>query len=252
MGIAAGVSHSRDCNKRGPLLNFLTHEAAREKQKPKQKMKNTLKLIALSCALTVNLNAGLLVQTEPDVEKNAWVGESQDIKFPKTDYVKTNGIVETWQWFNFNVGPMPGETNRVIELASVTPADAGYYFVQASDGTTTEFSALIALTVKEPATLINQLYHPDGEGILFANIGDPFEIKVTLTDFGQDQRDNHLLSFQWYRLDSVGNKTAIAGATHRKYSVASAQIADVGRYTVVVTDGTTTEEFIQPYSLTVQ
>lgn len=208
--------------------------------------------VALLCALTINLNAGILVQTEPDVSKNAWVGELQDIKFPKTETVKTNGITETWQWFNFNVGPMPDATNRVHEIASVTPADAGYYFVQVSDGTTTEFSALIALTVKEEAVLVNQIYHPDGEGIVFGNVGDPIEMKVTLTEFGQDQKDCHLLSFQWYRLDSGGNKTAITGATHRKYSVASAQISDVGRYTVVVTDGTTTEELVQPFSVILQ
>lgn len=209
-------------------------------------------LIALVCALTINLNAGILIQTEPDVSKNAWVGESKDLKLPKTEQAKTNGIVETYQWFNFNIGPMPGETNRVLELATVAPSDAGFYFVQVSDGTTTEFSAFIALTVKEEATLINQFYYPDGEGLIFAHVGDPIEMKVTLTEFGQDQKDCHLLSFQWYRLDSGGNKTAITGATHRKYSVASAQIADVGRYTVVVTDGTTTEELVQPFSVTVQ
>jgi hypothetical protein len=212
----------------------------------------TKTLIALCCALTINLNAGILIQTEPDVEKNAWVGEAKDLKFPKTDYVKTNGITETYQWFNFNVGPMLGETNRVLELATVTPGDAGYYFVQVSDGTTTEFSALIALTVKEEAVLINQFYYPDGEGLVFVHQNDPFEIKVTLTEFGQDQKDCGHLSFQWYRLDSGGNKTAISGATHRKYSVASAQISDVGRYTVVVTDGTTTEELVQPFSVTLQ
>lgn len=208
---------------------------------------------ALLCALAINLNAGILVQTEPDVEKVAWVGESQDIKFPKTEMVKTNGIVETWQWFSFaNFGPIPGATNRVHEIASATPADADYYFVQVSDGITTEFSAFIALTVKEPATLINQVYTPDGEQLVFGNVGDPFTLKVTLTEFGQDQKDCGLLSFQWHRLDSGGNKTPISGATHRKYSVASSTIADVGRYTVVVTDGETSEEFVQPFSVTLQ
>lgn len=213
-------------------------------------MKTTL--LALCGALTLNLNAGLLIQTEPDVSKNAWVGESQDLKLPKTDYAKTNGVAETYQWFNLNSGPIAGATNRVLELASVAAGDASYYIVQVSDGTTTEFSALIALTVKEPATLVNQVYHPDGEGIVFANVGDPIEMKVTLTEFGQDQRDCNLLSLQWYRLDSGGNKTAISGATKRKYAVASAQIADVGRYTVVVTDGTTTEELVQPFTVILQ
>lgn len=213
-------------------------------------MKKHATIAALLAA--INLNAGILIQTEPDVSKNAWSGESKDLKLPKTDYAKTNGIAESYQWYNFNVGQMTGETNRVLELATVTPTDAGYYFTQVSDGTTTEFSAFIALTVKESATLIIQSYHPDGEGGVFVHQGDPFTLKVTLTEFGQDQKDCHLLSFQWYRVDGGGNKTAISGATHRKYIVASAQIADVGRYTCVVTDGTTTEELAQPYSVTLQ
>lgn len=200
-------------------------------------------------ALAINLNAGLLVQTEPDKEKVAWVGEAHGLKFSKTDYVKTNGIAETYQWFSFNQGPIPDATNRVHEIESASPADADYYIVQVSDGIATEFSALIALTVKQAATLINQVYYPDGEGVVFASVGDPIEMKVTLTEFGQDQKDCGLLSFQWHRLDAGGNKTAIAGATHRKYSVPSAQISDVGRYTVVVTDGTTTEELVQPFTV---
>jgi hypothetical protein len=214
-------------------------------------MKKTNRIIlsaSLAMASLVSVaRAGLLVQTEPDVSKNAFVGESQRFAFPRTDFDKTNGIPETYQWieldpvFGFST-PIPDATNRVYEIASVQPTDATYRLVRVSDGTTTEFSAFIALTVKQDGVLIVNTWSPDSVYLTLIHQGQPFELTVPLTDFGKSEKDANNLTFQWYRVDGFGNQTAIPGATSRTYSVASAQISDVSFYTVSVSNGTTTEQ----------
>ncbi len=202
--------------------------------------------------------AGLLVQTDPDViSKTAFVGESQRFAFPRTDFDKTNGVPETYQWFELDpvfgfATPIPDATNRVYEIASVQTTDAAYRFVRVSDGTTTEFSTLIGLTVKQEGVLIVNVWSPDSEYVTLVHQGDPFELTVKLTDFGKSENDANNLTFQWYRVDGFGNQTAIPGATGRKYSVASAQTSDVSFYTVSVSDGTTTEQPPELYDVEVE
>jgi len=201
--------------------------------------------------------AGLLVQTEPDVLKTAFIGESQRFAFPKTDFDKTNGVPETYQWFALDpvfgfASPIADATNRVYDIASVQPTDAAYRFVRVSDGTTTEFSAFIALTVKQDGVLIENVWSPDSVYVTLIHQGEPFEFAVQLTDFGKSEKDANNLTFQWYRVDGFGNQTAIPGATSRKYSVASGQISDVSFYTVSVNNGTTTEQPPELYELEVE
>lgn len=224
-------------------------------------MKKTNRIIvtvALAIASMVSVaRAGLLVQTEPDVLKTALVGESQRFAFPRTDYVKTNGIPETYQWFALDpvfgfATPIPDATNRVYNIASVQSTDAAYRLVRVSDGTTTEFSAFIALTVKQDGVLIVNTWSPDSVYVTLVDQGQPFELSVQLTDFGKSEKDANNLTFQWYRVDGSGNQTAIPGATSRTYSVASAQISDVSFYTVSVSDGTTTEQPPELYDVEVE
>lgn len=224
-------------------------------------MKKTNRIIvtvALAIASMVSVaRAGLLVQTEPDVLKTALVGESQRFAFPRTDYDKTNGIPETYQWYALDpvfgfATPIPDATNRVYNIASVQSTDAAYRLVRVSDGTTTEFSAFIALTVKQDGVLIVNTWSPDSVYVTLVDQGQPFELSVQLTDFGKSEKDANNLTFQWYRVDGSGNQTAIPGATSRTYSVASAQISDVSFYTVSVSDGTTTEQPPELYDVEVE
>lgn len=227
-----------------------------------KKIKNIIlaTVIAVTSLVSVAQAGQLINETSSTgnvITKNAYVGDSQRFAVTLTDFAKTNGVAETYQWFALDpifgfASPIDGATNRVYQIDSVQTTDAAYRFVRVSDGTITEFSDLFALTVKQDGTLIVNNYYPDG---LFATAvlqGQPFEFTVKLTDFGQDEKDDGNLTFQWYRVDGAGNQTAIPGATHRKYSVAAAQISDVSFYTVSVSNGTVTEQPAELFEVEVE
>lgn len=214
-------------------------------------------LLAVASLVTV-AQAGTLIETTGNVvSKTAVVGDSQKFAVTRTDFAKTNGIKETYQWFALDpifgfATPIDGATNRVYTIDSVTTDDAAYRFVRVQAGTVTDFSDLFGLTVKQDGVLIVNLWSPDGAYFTVPLLGQPFELKVKLTDFGQDENDDHNLTFQWYRVDGSGNQTAIPGATKRTYKVTAAQLSDVSFYTVSVSNGTTTEQPPELYDVEVE
>lgn len=224
-----------------------------------KKTKYIILSVLLAVASLVSVaQAGQLIETTGGVvSKNAIVGESQKFAVTRTEFAKTNAIKETYQWFALDpifgfASPIPDATNRVYEIASVQSTDAAYRFVRVQAGAVTDFSDLFGLTVKQDATLIVDIYSPDAEYVTSVLLGDPFELTVKLTDFGQSEKANHNLIFQWYRVDGSGVQTAIPGATKKSYKVSSAQISDVSFYTVSVSNGTTTEQPPELYDVQVE
>lgn len=214
-------------------------------------------LLAVASLVTV-AQAGTLIETTGNVvSKTAVIGDTQRFAVTKTEFAKTNGIKETYQWFALDpifgfATPIADATNRVYEIDSVQTTDAAYRFVRVSAGTVTDFSDLFGLTVKQDGVLIVNIWSPDSEYVTSVLLGQSFELKVKLTDFGEDEKDNNNLIFQWYRVDGLGNQTAIPGATKRTYKVAAAQLSDVSFYTVSVSNGSTTEQPPELYDVQVE
>jgi hypothetical protein len=121
----------------------------------------------------------------------------------------------TYQWRRNSVN-LSGATDASYSLASAQTADSGTYTVEVRNAAGTATSAAAVLSVEIPPSISMQ---PVG-GTIAVNTGTTFS--VTASGTGP-------LGYQW-RKDSVN----VPGATAASFTLASAQTADSGTYTVVV------------------
>jgi hypothetical protein len=126
----------------------------------------------------------------------------------------------TYQWRRELVA-LSGATSATLTLTGVKPADAGAYSVliaNAIGATASGPAQLIVTALTTPPSLTTQ---PISRTI---PPGNPATFTVVATGASP-------LAYQWRK-----NGTAIAGATAATFTVAGAQLADNGAYTVVVTN----------------
>ncbi len=172
------------------------------------------------------------ITTQPVSRTNA-VGTSASFT------VVATGTALTYQW-QFNGANIAGATAGTFTLPSVQTNNAGNYTVIVSNAATQVTSAIAKLTVAVPTppAITKQ------PGSLTVTAGQSATFAVTATGTAP-------LSYQWRF-----NGTNIAGATNNTYTVANAQSANVGSYTVGVSNsnGTVTSSPATlniKYSLTV-
>ena len=145
--------------------------------------------------------------------------------------VATGAPAPTYQWQKNGVN-LPGATGASLTLSSAQAADAGSYTVVLTNTAGTATSSAALLTVNFAAAITVQ---PIGQ---VAVAGQPVTLSVVATG-------SPAPAYQWQK-DGVN----LPGATGASLVLASAQPADAGRYTVVVTNalGTATST---PAALTV-
>jgi hypothetical protein len=114
-----------------------------------------------------------------------------------------------------------GATGATLTIANTRTADAGTYDVIVSNGISPNATSMVTLTVN-PATAVTITRQPVSQA---ANVGDSITFTVAATGSAP-------LSYQWKK-DTV----AIDGATNASLIIASVQSANVGSYTVVVSNG---------------
>ena len=135
-----------------------------------------------------------------------------------------NGTL-SYQWYNAS-GAINGATS-----ASYTTGTAGTYYVVVTNMVGTSMasttSSTATLTINSAPTITTQ---PSNQTVV---LGNSATFSVAATGSGT-------LSYQWY-IGSVGNGTAIAGATGATYTIATTTSSSAGTYYVAVTNsvGTT-------------
>lgn len=122
-----------------------------------------------------------------------------------------------YQW-SFNGTNLAGATNQLLLLTNVQPADAGAYAVRVANAYGFDTSSNAWLVVNEPAHIVQQ---PTNQAVL---PGDHASFGVLATGTSD-------LAYQWFF-----NSTNLDGATNNFLILTNVQDADVGEYTVLVTN----------------
>ena len=123
----------------------------------------------------------------------------------------------SYQWQK-DGAPISGAATATYGISSVTPSNAGTYSVVVSNwiGSTTSTAALLAVTV--PPSLTTQ---PSAQSVTAGNSAT-FTVAAT---------GSSPLTYQWRK-----DGTAIPGATATTFTVASVTAANVGSYSVIVSN----------------
>jgi len=149
-----------------------------------------------------------------------------------------------YQWY-FNGAPLSGQTNNWLALVSIATNQAGGYQV----AVTNNFGAVtsqVAIVSESPGILTQ----PAAQ---FAFIGSNATFSVAAIGIGP-------LGYQWYLNGAkLMDSARVSGASTPSLTIARAQVADAGNYTVVVTNaagvtvssGASLTVASQPASLTV-
>ncbi|HQR20739.1 MAG TPA: hypothetical protein PKV98_07725 [Burkholderiaceae bacterium] len=130
----------------------------------------------------------------------------------------------SYQWRRNGVD-ITGANAPMLKLPATAPADAGSYSVAITNPVGSVTSAAATLTVNAsgpPAPVAPTIVTPPASATV--NAGNAASFAVAVTGTGP-------LTYQWRR-----NGTAIGGATGAVYTIAAVAAADVGAYTVVVTN----------------
>jgi hypothetical protein len=125
-----------------------------------------------------------------------------------------------YQW-RHDGNPLPGATNNVLFLNSVTSPEAGSYTLVITNHFGSITSAPASLIVEAPtnATIVVQPY---GDTL---PVGSYFNLNVTA-------RGQPPLTYQWFKDDAP-----VSGGTNRNLIFTSIQLADAGSYEVLVKSG---------------
>jgi uncharacterized protein (TIGR02597 family) len=146
--------------------------------------------------------------------------QSQTIKQGQTasfSVTATSTNAMSYQWY-FNGGAIANATTSSYSKANAQAADAGSYSVNVSNAGGTTPSAAATLTVNVPAAITS---NPTSQTV---NAGNNASFSVTASGTAP-------LSYQWYF-----GASPISGATTSTLSVTNAQAANIGTYSVVVTN----------------
>lgn len=167
-----------------------------------------------SNAAVVTINSAAPVITTPPANVTVNVGDLINLSVVATGYP-----APTYQWFKGGV-EIPGATGPSYTIATATTASAGSYSVTATNSlgsATPATPAVVTVNVVLPAITVQP-------APATASIGGSASFSVTATGSAP-------LSYQWY----LGSN-AISGATSSTYSIPAASGANLGNYTVVVTN----------------
>jgi len=164
-----------------------------------------------SSAATLSVKIPPAITTQP-VSTTVTAGKNATFKV-----VASGSATLTYQWF-FNGAAISGAASATYTVTAPQSASAGTYSVIVSNtvGSVASFGAI--LTVNNPVVITAQ---PVSQWL---TVGSPVTFNVDVTGTAP-------FTYQWRR-----NSVAIAGATSSSYTIPSAQTADAGNYTVVVTN----------------
>ena len=123
----------------------------------------------------------------------------------------------SYQWSK-DGAVLAGATNASYSIDSVGSGDVGSYRVEVRNALGAATSQAASLTLNVPVTITQQ---PVGRTVA---LGTGLSLSVTASGTGP-------IAYQWRK-----GGVAISGATAATYSVASAQLANAGGYTVVVSN----------------
>jgi hypothetical protein len=127
----------------------------------------------------------------------------------------------SYQWQKGGTA-ISGATSSTYTIASAQTTDAGSYTVVVTNGSGSVTSTAATLTVSASAVAPSITTQPQSSTV---TVGSAATFTVAASGTAP-------LTYQWRK-----GGTAISGATSATYSIASAQAADAGSYTVVVTNG---------------
>jgi len=167
-----------------------------------------------SNAAVVTVNSAAPVITTPPASVTVNVGEVVNLSVVATGYP-----APTYQWFKGGV-EIAGATGPSYTIATAGTTNAGSYTVTATNSLGTagpSTPAVVTVNVVLPVITVQP-------ASATASIGGAASFSVTATGSAP-------LSYQWY----LGS-TAISGATSSTYSIPSASGANIGNYSVVVTN----------------
>ncbi len=131
----------------------------------------------------------------------------------------------SYQWYRDGAS-IVGWTAATLALTPAAVSKAGVYTVTVSNAFGSADSAAAAVQVVALPSILEQ---PGAVSVL---VGQPFKLSVRTT-VGAAQ------TFQWFK-----GTAAVAGATGAEYSVAAAQVADAGSYSVKVTNSAGTVQSV--------
>ncbi len=160
-------------------------------------------------ALTVNLPASITAQPQ-----SLSVTQGQDAPFTVTA-AGTGTLAYQWK---FNNAAISGATTTSYTVTNAQPANVGSYTVIVTNNYGSITSSIATLTISVPVAITNQ---PQS---LALGAGANAFFSVTAGGTGP-------LSYQWQF-----NSTPITGATASTYTRTNVQNADVGSYSVVITN----------------
>jgi hypothetical protein len=132
--------------------------------------------------------------------------------------VSANGTAPLRYQWRFNGNNLLIETNSTLSLSNVQPANSGEYQVLILNPAGSVLSDTVTLFVTTPPQIS---VHPQSRDV---RPGSNVTFSVFATGTG-------LLRYQWR-----SNSVDLAGATNSTYTIANAQLAQEGSYTVVVSD----------------
>ena len=167
-----------------------------------------------SNAVTLTVNVPPSITTQPQ-------SQTVPVGVNATFTVVASGTAPlSYQWKKgatilANTGNISGATNATLTLTNVQLADAGSYSVTVTNAAGTATSNAAALTAYVPTAAPTSQYVTPGSSVMFA---------VTTSGSGSP-------TYQWKL-----NGTAIPGATNTTYTVANAQVGNMGFYSVTVTN----------------
>ncbi|MFT3866939.1 MAG: HYR domain-containing protein [Nibricoccus sp.] len=164
-----------------------------------------------SSAATLSVKIPPSITTQPI---NATVTAGKNASFR---VVASGSTTLAYQWY-FNGVAISGANAATCTITAAQSANAGVYSVVVSNMVGNATSAGAILTVNNPVVITSP----------------PASLSITVgstATFSVEATGTAPFTYQWRR-----NSVAIAGATSSSYIVPSAQTADAGNYTVVVTN----------------
>ncbi len=175
-----------------------------------------------SPVLIVNVPPLLVPVLQPLTPQTALLGT------PVTFTISATGTNPVYQWYCNDVA-LPGATTATLAFASAQPSHNGDYYVRVTANGRTASSNHATLTVvldpspaPPPASTAPTITVQPSPVTTVAGLPATFAVTATGTPPP---------TYQW-----SFNGTPIPGATSAAYTIASAQAANVGNYTVIVTN----------------
>jgi hypothetical protein len=174
-------------------------------------------------------SASLTVITAPVIVTQP-INQTNNAGTTASFIVSATGTGLSYQWVRngtvnlSNGGNVSGATSSSLSLANLSAADAGSYSVVVSNAAGGVTSTAASLTVIGAPVIVTQPISRTN------NAGTPASFSVSATGSG--------LSYQWVKNGTVNLSDGgnVSGATSSNLSLASVSAADVGSYSVVVSN----------------